>query len=238
METILEYRHIIDKKTKEIFLDSLRKVIKKLDLKEIGFVGVLGSLKKEYSHDIDILIFPSIKSRIGDSIISVSKFYDELEKELKNYHERFYPVVAPRKNMQEMIYYLAGLQEGGAGLIPIHSLFFTDYKSFNNFNPKNFQKEIKKTLITLYGNFDVIKKLKNDISQKKLEPYFWILDFEMSSKLKTFPRHLIRTTSESLFSYLKSKYHLKISKEKFHDMDDIEKEISRILKELDNKIYN
>lgn len=238
METLLQYRHIIDKKTKNIFIDSVKKVLKNIDLSNIGFIGILGSVKKEYSHDIDIMIFPAIDSKIGDSIKAVSKFYEELEKELRNHHERFYPVVSPKKNMQEMIYYLASLQEGGAGLVPIHSLFFTDLKSFKKFNPENFQKEIKKTMITIYGDFNVITKLRNDIPQEKLEPYFWILDFEMSSKIKTFPRHLVRTMSESLFSYLKNKYHIKISKQKLHNLEDIEKELYRILKELDKKVYD
>lgn len=236
-ETILEYRHIIDKKTKDIFIKSIKKVISNFYLKDIGFIGVIGSLKKEYSHDIDILIFPSEKARIGDSIVSVSNFYEELEKELKNHHERFCPIVSPKKNMQEMIYYLAGLQEGGAGLIPIHSLFFTDLKSFRKLNPENFQREIKKTMITLYGEFNVINKLQKDIPQEKLEPYFWILDFEMSSKFRTFPRHLIRAMAESLFNYLKNKYKIRISKKKFHDVAEIEQEIYRILMELDKRTY-
>lgn len=228
----------MDKKTKELFISSIKKVIKKFDLKNIGFIGVVGSLKEEYSHDIDILIFPSKEARLGEAIISVAEFYAKLEKELKKHHERFYPVVSPKKNMQEMIYYIAGIQEGGAGLIPIHSLFFPNYLSFKIFNPKDFQKEIKKSLTSLYGNFDVLKELTNDISQKKLEPYFVILDFEMSSKLKTFPRHLIRTNAESLFNYLKTKYGLEIKLAKHHDLEDIEIEVVRILKELDKRTYD
>jgi hypothetical protein len=237
MESIQGYRHIIDKKTKELLITSVKKVIKTFDLKNIGFVGIIGSLKEEYSHDIDILIFPSKEAKIGEAIISVAEFYVRLGKELKKHHERFYPVVSPKKNMQEMIYYIAGLQEGGAGLIPIHSLFFPDYRSFKIFNPEDFQKEIKKSLINFYGNFEIIKEL-NDIPQKKLEPYFLILDFEMSSKLKTFPRHLIRTHAESLFNYLKTKYGLEIKPNKYYDLKYVEKEIIRILKELDKRTYN
>ena len=197
----------------------------------------MGSLKKGYSHDIDILIFPSEKVKIGEAIISIIDFYNKLEKELKKHHERFYLVCSPKKAMQETDYYLASLQEGSAGLIPIHSLFFPDYRSFKKFNPKDFQKEINKSLINLYGDFNIIKKIRNDIPQRKLEPYFFILDFEMASKLKVFPKHLVRTKAESLFSYLKSKYGLKIKKKKFHNLKDIEKEFFRILNELDDKIY-
>ena len=236
METIHQYRHIIDKEVKDVFIKSIKETIKKSNLKNIGFIGIIGSLKEEYSHDIDVLIFPAKKAKIGEAIVSVSKFYEALERILRRHHERFYPVVAPKKSMQEMIYYIAGLQEGGAGLIPIHSLFFSDYKSFKKFNPEDFQKEIKKTLVTLYGKFDVIKDIRNDISSKSLEPYFFILDYEMSSKLKVFPRHLIRTSAESLFHYLKIKYGIKTNK-KIHNLREIDKEIKRILRELDKRIY-
>ncbi|GAG26828.1 unnamed protein product, partial [marine sediment metagenome] len=116
MEILQQYRHIIDKKTKEIFISSLKEAIKKSNLKDIGFIGIIGSLKEKYSHDIDLLIFLSKKAKLGSAIMSVSKFYEKLGEILRKHHERFYPVVAPKKSMQEMIYYIAGLQEGGAGL--------------------------------------------------------------------------------------------------------------------------
>jgi len=238
MEALQEYRHIIDKKTKDIFVKSVKGVISNNKFRDIGFVGIVGSIDKEYSHDIDLLIFPSKNAKIGDAISSIVKFYDSLDKELKRHHERFYIAITPKKSTQEMVYYLASLQEGGAGLIPIHSLFFPDYKSFKKFNPENFQKEIKKNLITLHGEFGVIHEIRNDISQSKLEPYFVILDFEMSSKLKTFPKHLIRTSAESLFSYLHSKYNIPLSKKKHHNILDIEREIFRMLKYLDSVTYD
>lgn len=237
MELVSQYRHTIDKRTKEIFVKSLKETIRQSDLTNIGFIGVIGSVREEYSHDIDLLIFPSKSARLGEAIISVSRFYEKLGEILKKHHERFYPVVSPKKSIQEMVYYLAGLQEGGAGLIPIHSLFYPDKKSFLNFNPSNFQKEIKKTLITLHGDFGVLNELRNDIPQKKLEPYFWILDFEMASKMKTFPRHLVRTSAESLFTYLKSKYGIKVNAKKIHDLRDIERELSNILRNLDKATF-
>ena len=238
METIQQYRPIIDKKTKGVFMKTVKDMISNNKFSDIGFIGIVGSIDEEYSHDIDLLIFPAKNSKIGDSISSIVKFYNVLDKEIKRHHERFYIAITPKKSTQEMVYYLASLQEGGAGLIPIHSLFFPDYKSFKKFNPENFQKEIKKDLITLYGEFEVINEIRNDISQSKLEPYFAILDFEMSSKLKTFPKHLIRTSAESLFSYLHSKYNIPISKKKHHKLLEIEREIFRILKYLDSVTYD
>lgn len=237
METLNEYRHIVDKKTKKVFVDSLKDLIKEFNLRNIGFVGVLGSHKEDYSHDIDILIFPSEKAKIGEFIISVMDFYVKLEEKLKKHHERLFISCSPRKILQEMTYYLSSLQEGGAGLIPVHSLAFVDLKSFEQFNPEDFKKEIKKNMIALHGKFEIINKLKNNIPQKKLEPYFLILDFEMNSKLKSFPRHLVRSNAESLFSYLKSKYGIMADISKIHNLEEIKPEILRILYELDRQVY-
>lgn len=237
MENINTYRNIVDEKTKRIFENALKKTISKFDLKNIGFIGIIGSYKKEVSHDIDIIIFPSEKAKIGEFIISVSDFYDALEEELKKHHERLFISVSPRKILQEMTYYLSSIQEGTTGLIPVHSLVFFDLKSFEKFNPEDFKEEIKKTLITLYGDFNIIYRLRNDIPQKKLEPYFLILDSEINSKIKSFPRHLIRANAESLFSYLNSKYGLRISAKKNHNLKDIKNKLTMILRDLDKELY-
>lgn len=237
MEILNEYRHVLDRKTKNLFIKSLKRTIKKADLRNIGYIGVIGSVDKRWSHDIDVLIFPSEEAKIGEAIISVAEFYDMLEEDVKKHHERFYLSASPRKAMQEMIYYLASLQEGGAGMIPVHSLFFPDWKSFKKFNPENILKTIKTEVKTLYGDFKIIKKIRNDIPFKQLESYFVILDFEMNIKMDTFPRHLVRTSAESLFTYLKSNYKLKTKKKKFHRIKEIEVELRRLLRELDRKVY-
>ena len=238
MEELENYRYIVNKKVKNMVFDSLKKTISSFDMTNFGFIGIFGSHKTEYSHDIDILIFPSKEAKIGRFIISVSRFYNALEGNIKNYSERFFISTSPRKILQEMTYYISSLEEGGAGLIPIHSLVFVDKKSFEKFNPSDFKKEIKKSMITLYGNFNIINELDNSISQEKLEPYFLILDFELFSKLKTFPRHLVRVKAESLFNYLRSKYSIKALKNSPHNLKEIEKEICRILLDLDKQNYS
>lgn len=237
MEQMSEYRHIIEEKTKGIFIDSMKKALEKTKLNNIGFIGIAGSYGKKISHDIDVLIFPTENAKIGEAIIEVSDLYDKIENLMKSYQKRFYLALASRKIMQEMTYYISSLEEGGAGMIPVHSLFFPDMKSFKRLNPKNFQKSIENDILVLYGSFDVIKNRK-EILQEKLEPYFFIMDFELMSKTKTFPRHLIRTNAESLFSYLRDKYSVPISKEKFHEITDIKKEVEKILRYLDDITYN
>ena len=237
MESLLDYRHVVEKETKKVFVECIKKSLKEIKLKHIGFVGIIGSHKEKYSHDIDVLLFPSKDSKIGDTILEIGNFYNKINSIIKKHHERLYLALCPRKNMQEMVYYLSSLEEGGAGMIPVHSLFFPDYKSFKKFNPKGFEKEITKNLITLYGKFEVIKSVES-LPQEKLEPYFILLDFEMNSKIKNFPRHLVRVSAESLFSYLRDKYSLKIKKGSLHNISEIEAEIRRIVKELDKLNYS
>ena len=237
MEKIETYLHSAEKKTKETFLKCLKRALNKIDKSSLGFVGIAGSFEKDYSHDIDVLIFPAKNAKIGESIRTVAKLYDTIDKLIKKEHERFYVAVSPKMAMQEVIYYLASLEEGGAGLIPIHSLFFTDYKSFRRLNPKDFQQQIKKGLITLHGDFNIIKELPT-LPQKNLEPYFFIIDFEMNARIRTFPRQVIRSSAEALFSYLKHKYNINIKNTRLHNIKSIEKQFMNILNILDKRNYS
>ncbi len=237
METIHSYRHIIDSETAKLFENALKETIKKSPPKKLGFIGLILDYNKKEHHDLDVLIFPSKEAKIGEAIIELTELYAKIEKKLKEKNERYYLATSARKITQELTYYLAGLEEGTASLIPIHSLFFPDYKSFKKFNPSNFEKEIKKSLITIHGKFDIIKEVKNDIPQEKLEPYFVILDFELNARIKTFPRHNIRASAESLFTYLKDKYGIKV-KEKIHNIDEIENEFKILMKKLDEITYS
>lgn len=236
METIHNYRHIVDVKTAKIFETALRKTITQRAWKKIGFIGLILDYKKKEHHDLDVLLFPAKEAKIGEAISEIIEFYQEVEKELKKTHERYYLATASRKITQELVYYLAGLEEGSAGLIPVHSLFFPDYKSFIKFNPERFMDSIKNHLICLHGTFDILKELP-EIPQEKLEPYFVVLDFELNSRIKTFPRHNIRASAESLFVYLKEKYNLPIKGKVPENIDEIEKEFARIIKLIDKRTY-
>lgn len=237
MEQLTDYRPVIDKKTKDIFTKCLEEALDNIKLKHIGFIGIIGSFNKKYSHDIDILLFPAKDTKIGAAITEIGSLYAKIENVLKKHHERYYIVPCPKKAMQEMTYYLSTLQEGSAGLIPLHSLFYPNYESFKKFNPADFQRTIKSDLITLYGDFSVIKT-QPKIPQKKLEPYFVILDFEITARTTTFPRHLVRTSAESLFSYLSEKYSIKITKKKFHNISEIRNELKNVLNRLDKVTYS
>jgi hypothetical protein len=237
MEHIHEYRGFLNKETKEIFLDSFKKAISKVDKSKFGLICLVGSIKKEKSHDIDILIFPNKGTKIGEAIIELVKLYDLTEKFLKKHHERYYIVPCPKFAMQEMVYYLAAAEEGAAGMIPLHAMFFANYKDLVRFSPKKFLKSIKKDTIILHGSFKTIKKLPV-LPQKKLEPYFFILDFEMASRIRNFPRHLIRTSTESLFEYLDMKYHIHINDKVPHNIKQIEKEFVKLMRVLDEATYS
>lgn len=60
----------------------------------------------------------------------------------------------------------------------------------------------------------------------------------MNAKTKTFPRHLIRSSAESLFSYLERKYSIPIKNKKLHNIKEIEKELENILRYLDKITYS
>jgi len=237
MEKIEEYRHFVDKKTKEIFLKSFKSAINKVDKDKFSFIGIVGSIEKGISHDVDVLIFPNIKTKIGEAIIEIAKLYEVTEKELKKQHKRYYIVACPKFAMQEMTHHLAAIEEGASGMIPLHSMFFTNYRDFKKFSPKKWVERIKEKMITIHGDFEKTKKIPT-LAQSKLEPYFFILDFEMNSRIKNFPRHLIRASAESLFEYLEKKYDIKVKKEVPHDIKELNKEFIRLMKLLDKKTYS
>jgi hypothetical protein len=224
----------------KIFINSLKLALTKLDKKNIGFVGVINP-GKEDSHDVDVLIFPSKNAKLGESLISVMKLYNLTNKILKKNHKRYYIAPCPRKVIQEMVYYLSSLEEGGSGLIPVHSLFFPNYKSFKKFNPPGFENSIKKHLVSLYGKYDLIKELPI-FTDKVLDVYFTIIDFEMNVRIRNFPKYLVRSSAESLFSYLRKKlamdFDIELKAKQLHDVKDIEKEFIILLRSLDKKIYS
>lgn len=237
METIHNYRHIINNETAKLFEIALKKAIEKNSPKNIGFIGLIMDYKKKEHHDLDVLVFPAKDAKIGESLIELMRIYEEIERLLKKTNERYYLATSSKKVMQELIYYLASIEEGSAGLIPIHSLFFPDYKSFKKFNPSKFEESIKDNLIPVYGKFDIIKNI-SEIPQEKLEPYFVIVDFEMSARIKTFPRHNIRASAESLFNYLNDKYKIKTPKKTPSKIGEIQIEFIKLLRELDKITYS
>ena len=236
METLTEYRYSIDKQTKELFVESFKKALNKVDKNKFGFIGIVGSLIKDKSHDIDVIIFPNFGAKIGEVIIEYAKLYDEVEKELKKHNERYYIAACQKFAMQELTIHLSAIEEGYPGMIPVHSLFFTNYRDFKKFSPTEFVKEVEKTPVILHGNLKDMKKLPT-LPQKKLEPYFFVLDFEMNSRIKTFPRHLIRTSAESLFDYLNKKYNIDIKEKIPHSIKELEKNFVKLMHQLDAKTY-
>ncbi len=237
METIHTYRHVLSKKIIIEFEDSVKNILKKNKFSKLGFIGIMVDYEKKEHHDIDIIIFPSEKAKIGEAMIELVKFYDLVEKDLQKKNERYYLATCPKMAMQEFMYYLAGIEEGSAGLIPVHSMFFTSYKDFKSISPKGFVKKFESHSRALHGNIEQAKKLSG-ISQKKLEPYFFILDFELNARIKTFPRHLIRTSTEHLFHYLKVKYQIPIKEKIPHTIKEIEKDFIKLMKRLDKRTYS
>lgn len=237
MQVLNEYRHLIGKEEKQAFLKSFKTAIDKVDKNKFGFIGIIGSINEETSHDIDVLIFPNFNTKIGEAIIEYSRLYDETEKQLKKIHKRYYLAITQKFAMQELVNHLSSHEEGSVGMIPVHSMFFANYRDFVGFSPKKFLKNVNKKLISLHGDLNKMKKLP-ELSQEKLEPYFFVLDFEMNARIKTFPRHLIRASAESLFEYLNKKYKIKINPKIPHNIKEIEKKFEKLMHLLDEKTYS
>lgn len=239
MEVLNTYRHIVPKEVIEHFREAVKSVLRQRNFKKLGFIGLMVDWKKKQHHDIDLIIFPSNDAKIGEAMIELIKFYNLVEKELQKKHERYYLATCPKMAMQEYMYYISSIEEGAAGLVPVHSMFFTNYHDFKAISPKGFSTKVEKgiTLETLHGEFSKLKSAKA-LPQKKLEPYFFVLDFELNARIKTFPRHIIRTSTEHLFKYLKIKYNLPINDKIPHDVGEVEREFVKLMKRLDKKTYS
>jgi hypothetical protein len=238
METIHSYRHVIPKETIKHFETAVRSVLHKKDFRKLGFIGLMIDWEKSEHHDIDLIIFPAQKAKVGEAMIQLIDFYNTVEKELQKENERYYLATCPKMAMQEYMYYIASIEEGAAGLIPVHSMFFTSYRDFRKISPKKFADKVEKgtDIYALHGNFEDIKKIPQ-LPQKKLEPYFFVLDFELNARIKTFPRHIIRTSTEHLFYYLKIKYRIPMKEKIPHNIKGIEKEFIVLMKRLDKETY-
>jgi len=237
MENMSEYRSCVSRETTNLFLSSFRKALKKVDKKKFSFISVVGSaIEKDLIHDIDIIVFPGVSVKLGESILEMAKLYDLTEKELKKHHKRYYLVTAPKFAMQEATYHLASTQEGSAGMVPIHSMFFANYRDFKKMSPKRFIERVLNDSHVIHGSLADVKKVPK-LSQKKLEPYFFILDFEMNARIKKFPQHLTRASAEALFDYLHKKYGLNVDKNISHSLKGLEKEFRALIHELDKKTY-
>ena len=116
-------------------------------------------------------------------------------------------------------------------------MFFANYRDFSKLSPKSFVKKVEENIQVIKGNLKSMNKLPK-LSQKKLEPYFFVLDFEMNSRIKTFPKHLIRSSTEALFEYLKKKYDIGISEKIPHNVLEIEREFVKLMHKLDEKTYS
>lgn len=236
METIHTYRHVVPKEVIDDFERAVKIVLQNNKFNKLGMIGLMIDYEKEVQHDIDLVIFPSSIAKIGEAMIELMKFYRLVEKELQKKNERYYLATCPKMAMQEFMYYIASLEEGATGLIPVHSMFYTNYRDFVKLSPKKFVEKFEKIVIILHGSLEEARKIKA-LPQRKIEPYFFVLDFELNARIKTFPRHLIRTSTEHLFHYLKVKYSLPLNEKIPHNIVEIEKDFIKLMKTLDEKTY-
>lgn len=238
MESINSYRPTISKDIVKEIEKAARLITQENPPKNLAFVGLMIDYNKKIHHDIDLIFFPSKKCKMGEAILELTDFYEKLEKKIKEKNEKYYLVPCNKHHLQQLVYYLATLQEGSAGLIPIHTLFFPDKASLNK-TPEKFKAKVlsEENIIVIFGGFEDAQKETN-IEKFSFEPYSHILDFELYARIKTFPKQLVRASAQHLFNYLKVKYNLDLSDQIPHNLEEIDKHVKNLIISLDKKIYS
>ena len=229
-------RYLVDNESAKIYEEILKKAIKIVKPKNIGFIGFIFDYMKIKDFYLTTLFFPSKTGKIGESLIEMKKIDQKVNNFIKNKKGNYHVSISPKKLTHEMIHGFSTLEEGEEGLLPVHQLYFTNYKDFKKIPPKSFFESLK-NMETLYGNFEDIKKRK-DVTLQKLSPYLFILHSVLGTNIKTLLKNDEKAAIESLFEYLEQKYDLKIN----HKIPSIVKQkeqlFIKIMKELDKKTYD
>jgi hypothetical protein len=197
---------IISPKNVEIFRESLQRIVNEVDLSKLGYIGLIGTglATGEPVSDIDVLILPNPEYRIGESIIAMNGLYQELDKILQSDYG-LYLAPFPRKMYQDEVNYIIGENKGIANKIATHTLFFPDLPSFLSINPAGFMRSINENSYALFGDLDTLMKL-DPKSQKTLDPYFMITDFNVQLFEGKYPDELILQKGTHLLKYLNKFY--------------------------------
>lgn len=228
------YRHLISRDDARIYRFILKGVLQKFKPKNIGFVGVIFDDSKTKDVYLGTLILPKLRGKIGESLIELRKINYEVENALEK--KGYNLSISPKKAMHQMIHSFSTTEEGEEGILPISIAYFPDYKSYRKIPPKTFFEEVKNNLQVIYGKFEIIKKLKN-ISQDKLEPYFFVLHSVLGTKIKTLSQKDEKAAIESLFEHLKQKYNLVLDEKIPENEKQKEQLFVKIMKKLDKRTY-
>ena len=188
------------------FRSALEKAVGETDLAKLGYVGLIGSglVEGRSVHDVDVLVFPNPDVGVGESIIAMNGLYKTVDSILQK-DRGLYLATCPRNIFQLEVNYLIGQTYGHKGKISTHTLFFPDFRSFQALNPVDFAKSIKKNSLPLKGNMNVLSQRPN-ISQKRLEPYFLVADYQIPLVADRYPEILVLQKTEDVVDYLKKHY--------------------------------
>ena len=215
----------------EKFRTSLEKSLKDIDRSKIGYVSLIGSVDSNASvHDIDIMMFPSKNAGMGESILEMNRFYDCLDERLQR-DQGLYIATCPKKILQPETYHIIGQEKSNEKMIPLHTLFYPDYCSFNAINPVDFKEKINNSLIPLIGEFDNITEREN-IPQKVLEPYFFIIAHQIPLIADRYPEKLVEQKTLEVLDYLETHYDIS-DIDKPRNLSDCKKVIKEALNMLD-----
>jgi hypothetical protein len=203
---IVIYREEIPPEYVAAFKNAIAKAVREVDQSKLGYIGLVGSGLVDAApvHDIDVLVFPSVGARVGESMLAMNRMYRRLD-EILDEEEGLFIAPCPRKILQAETNHIIGQTRGFPNKLSTHTLFFPDYRSFLRHNPPRFLRSVMQTSLGLHGDFGVIKERDNSPLQE-LERYFLIADYQIPLVYDRYPDVLVLQKTEEIIDCL-NKHH-------------------------------
>jgi len=206
------------------FINALEKSLVNSDTSQLGYVGLIGSLR----NDVDIVMFPSIGANIGEALIASR----DILKEADNFLQQGYVSACSLFCMQPETYFLAAQTKGKNGQVKIHDLFFPDKNSLVNNSPAKFANNVLNTQQTLFGNYDIIEQLPTH-NQEELEPFFVLQNSQLLHS--HLPEKVLIDKTRKTISYINKNYNTSTNIPKSLHHSDCERLVRDTFCELDSK---
>ncbi len=205
----MTYRQEISPERVEKFRQAVYRTASEADRSKLGYIGLIGTAltKEKPVHDVDVLVFPSASANVGEAIISMNNFYHSLDARIQT-DEGLYLATCPRKILEPEVNHIISQIRGRDCKISTHTLFFPDFRSFQQINPIGFLESITQNAEAVVGDFDSIRRT-TEKPQKQLDPYFLIADFQVPLVADRYPKQLLLEKTQDICDYLAKHYGVK-----------------------------
>ena len=198
----MTYRQEISPEKVEKFRQAVYRTASEADKTKIGYIGLVGTstTRGKNVHDVDLLMFPSEQSNVGEAIVAMNEFYRSLDARLQR-DEGLYLATCPRKILQPEVNHIISQVRGKENKISTHTLFFPDFRSFQAFNPIGFLESISQCSEAVLGDFDIVRRIPEKPALRN-EAYFMIADFQIPLVADRYPESLTLEKTENVLNYL------------------------------------